>query len=426
MADDYVVNTYTYLWWPMEDYKDLTWRRIREALTNPRMRAALWNVWYGRDYRLYDEVTGAAHTLDEWPLRSDYRLYVRRDAIAKIWERGALGPQELADVEPYSENHLELVARKVFGSQGSGRGELQNPRGIAVGPDGSVYVADAGNHRVQRFTAGGEFVDVWGGRSIVQEESGRPQGFNEPWDVAVASEPLIGSEQSDGLYVADTWNHRIQKLDPQGNLISAWGVFGEFGPDDGEAGIGAFYGPRGIAVKPPALTDAGEGQRVYVADTGNKRVQVFEPDGDFVLQWGGGGALEGYLDEPVGIAFGPDGDVYVADTWNRRIQVFDGNGTFLRQWPIRGWDSGIPEEKPYIAVDARGHVYLTDPGYYRVLVFSSQGDYLASFGQYGTDNQSFSLPAGIAVGADGSIYVTDAHGHRVLIFDPIDFERLEE
>lgn len=251
------------------------------------------------------------------------------------------------------------------------------------------------------------------------------QGFNEPWDIAIGPEG--------NAYVADTWNHRIQKLDDQGHPMTSWGWFGEFRPDDGEAGRDAFYGPRGVAVGPPSPEDTeaesaatNEESLVYVADTGNKRVQVFGPDGEFAFQWGGGGAAEGGLDEPVGIAFGPEGDVYVADTWNRRIQVFDDEGKFLRQWAIDGWDSGIPEEKPYVAVDDQGHVYVTDPGYYRVLVFDPDGNYLLSFGQYGTDPQSFLLPQGIAVAEDGSVYVTDAHGHRVLVFDPIDFGELDD
>jgi DNA-binding beta-propeller fold protein YncE len=157
-------------------------------------------------------------------------------------------------------------------------------------------------------------------------------------------------------------------------------------------------------------------------------VQVFEPDGRFIYQWGGGGALEGYLDEPVGIALAPDGapaaaaGVYVADTWNRRVQVFDEDGTFLREWPIHGWDAGLAEEKPYLAVDGAGMVYVTDPGHYRVLVFDHVGNYMFSFGQYGFDERSFTLPIGVAVAEDGDIYVSDSQGGRVLVFDPLDLE----
>lgn len=416
LANDYIVNTYTYLWWPMEDYKNLTWERIRDVVTNPEIRAALLQIWYDRDYDLYDEVTGKTHNLDEWPLRSEYRLYVRRDVVAKMWDRGTLGPEALVDAEPYGENQLDLTARQVLGDQGSAPGQFQSPRGIAVGDDGSIYVADSANRRIQVFSGDGAFVESWEGLS----GAGGVAGFNEPWDVAIGAEG--------NAYVADTWNHRIVKLGQDGRRAAAWGVFGEARPDDGAAGRGIFYGPRGVAVGSPAAPGVGNGQEplVYVADTGNKRVQVFGLDGEFAFQWGGGGGSEGQLDEPVGMAVGPEGNVYVADTWNRRIQVFDGDGNFLRQWPIQGWDSGIPEEKPYLAVDGEGHVYVTDPGYYRVLVFDRDGNYLLSFGEYGMDDQSFALPQGIAVGPDGSIHVTDAHGHRVLIFDPIDFGPFEE
>ncbi|MBL7064105.1 MAG: TIGR03663 family protein [Anaerolineae bacterium] len=403
MGDDYLVNTYTYLWWPMEDYKNMTWARLTHAITDPQTRAALWDIWYDRDYRRYDELTGKTHTLDQWPLHSEYRLYVRRDVAAQMWDLGTTGLVEIGPTDPYADGWQELTARLVFGSEGTGPGQLQNPRGIEVGPDGFVYVADSGNHRIQKFTADGEFVAAWGQQSTIETEAGLPRGFNEPWDVAVAFDGT--------MYVADTWNHRIQELDTEGDPVTAWGLFGQYGPDD-PMGQSAFYGPRGIAIGP--------GGRVYVTDTGNKRIQVFEPDGRFAFQWGGGGALEGYLDEPVGIAIGgPDDEVYVADTWNRRVQVFDSDGVFLRQWPIAGWDAGLPEEKPYLAVDAEGRVYVTDPGHYRVLVFDGQGEYLFSFGQYGFDESSFALPTGIATGEDGSIYVTDAHSGRVLVFDPL-------
>ena len=415
MGNDYVVNTYTYLWWPMEDYRNITWSGITKVITDTQARSALWDIWYDRDYRRYDELTGKTHTLDQWPLRSDYRLYIRRDVVDQMWDLGATRPVEIGPTDPYAEGWQELTARQVIGSEGTGPTQFQSPRGIEIGPDGYLYVVDSGNGRIQKLSPEGEFVAAWGMESSVDAEIGMPQGFLEPWGLAVAPDGAI--------YVADTWNHRIQKLDDYGDLLTFWGVYGQYGPGD-TGGQGAFYGPRDVAVGPD--------ERVYVADTGNKRVQVFEPDGDFLFQWGGGGVLEGYLDEPVGIVFGLDpstgpgqgGAVYVADTWNRRVQVFAEDGTFLRQWAIAGWDVGLSEEKPYLAVDAQGYVYVTDPGYYRVLVFDSLGNYVLSFGQYGSDESSFALPTGIAVGDDGSIYVTDAHADRVLVFDPLGLDPL--
>jgi predicted membrane-bound mannosyltransferase/DNA-binding beta-propeller fold protein YncE len=409
MGNDYIVNTYTYLWWPMEDYRGLTWPRITHAITDTQTRAALWDIWYNRDYGRYDELTGEQHTLDAWPLRSDYRLYIRRDVAAQVWEYGMTEPIEIGPTDPYVEDWRELDARLVFGSQGTEPGQFERPNGIQIGPDGSIYIADTGNHRIQKFTADGQFVATWGRNSVAETETGSPMGFNEPWDIALASSD--DSSVVDSIYVADTWNHRIQRLDAAGNPLRAWGLFGQYGPGDGAIGQSAFYGPRGVIVGPDG--------RVYVTDTGNKRVQVFEPDGAFAFQWGGGGVLDGYMDEPVGIAMGPDNAVYVADTWNRRVQVFDLNGVYLRQWAIAGWNAGLPDEKPYLAVDKNGYVYVTDPGYYRVLVFDNVGNYVLSFGQYGFDERSFALPTGIAVAGDGSIYVVDSHGARVLVFDAL-------
>jgi uncharacterized protein (TIGR03663 family) len=412
MGRDYMVNTYTFLWWPMEDYRNLTWARITRAITDTQTRAALWDIWYDRDYRRYDELTGKSHTLATWPLRSDYRLYIRRDVAAQAWGTGPIeSSTEPQLTDPYAERWQERNARLMFGSQGTEPGQFERPNGIQVAPDGFVYVADTGNHRVQKFTADGQFVAAFGQNSVVETEIGTTAGFNEPWDVAV----VPGGD----IYVADTWNHRIQKLDAEGNPISAWGTFGQYTAGD-IAGQGALYGPRGIVVAPDGL--------VYVTDTGNKRVQVFRPDGQFAFQWGGGGVLDGYMDEPVGIAIAPDdapasaAGIYVADTWNQRVQVFDTSGTYRRQWPIVGWDVGLPDEKPYLAVDAEGYVYVTDPGHYRVLVFDYLGNYVLSFGRYGLDERSFALPTGIAVAGDGSIYVTDSYGAQVLVFDPLDLD----
>ena len=109
MGDDYIVNTYTYLWWPVEDYRNLTWARVTHAITDTQTRAALWDIWYDRDYGRYDELTGKPHTLDAWPLRSDYRLYIRRDLAAQIWDAGATKPAETETglTDPYTEagNH---------------------------------------------------------------------------------------------------------------------------------------------------------------------------------------------------------------------------------------------------------------------------------------------------------------------------------
>jgi DNA-binding beta-propeller fold protein YncE len=170
--------------------------------------------------------------------------------------------------------------------------------------------------------------------------------------------------------------------------------------DPQEGGYGAFYGPRGIAVN-------AEGE-IYVTDTGNRRVQIFDAEGTFLRAFGRAGAGTSELDEPVGIAVSPEGEVYIADTWNHRVQVFTQIGIYAREWDVVAWGSGLPDEKPYLAYDD-GRVYVSDPANQRVLAFEQDGPLLWSL----SVAESLTFPLGLAV-ADGVLYVTDAETGQVL------------
>lgn len=399
VGEDYYSFDYFFLWWPMEDYRQLTWHRLWDWLSDGNRRAALWDIFYRMDYRRYDEITGGHHTPDQWPLRGEFRLYLRKDVVDRMWSLGVAAPAEeqVEVTDPYAAGWQPLVAQRVWGTQGSSPGQFSWPRGIAVSSDGFVYVADSQNHRVQKFTTDGQFVTAWGTFGGCPEMTPPPATFCEPWGVAVGPDGTV--------YVADTWAHRVQHFTSDGHFLSQWGFFSQYSADRRP---GAFYGPRALTVGPDGT--------VYVADTGDKRVQVFGPQGQFLREWGGGGSAPGQLDEPVGLALDPDGRVLVADTWNHRVQVLEPDGWPVLQWPIAGWNNPAAEEKPYLAVDAEGRVYVTDPGHYRVLVFDRQGNYLYGFGQFGFDWASFGLPTGIALGPDGALYVTDAVNHRVMVF----------
>jgi DNA-binding beta-propeller fold protein YncE len=124
------------------------------------------------------------------------------------------------------------------------------------------------------------------------------------------------------------------------------------------------------------------------------------------MEFGRPGFDYGELDEPVGLGFGPDGRLYVADTWNRRIQVFqevEGTFIYLTEWLIDGWEGQSTDTKPYLAVSEDGRIWVTDPGNARVLVFDGDGNFLFTFGLFGNDGSSFALPTGIAAGPDGRI-----------------------
>ena len=401
------------VWWPHQDYyMSLSLAMPSEEnrkvgknyflldMQDPEKRRAFWDVLF---YRKYDQ------SLADWEPSHPFAFYVRKDVAAQIWDYGiapaAVDMTEERDLYDKDTRTLDTVS--VLGGHGSGEGMFSSPRNVAIGPDGSVYVADSGNHRIQKFAADGTFVTAWGHACrMFEEQQGCEEpdgagGFYDPWGLAVDADGFV--------YVADTWNHRVQKFTADGAFVTMWGSYGV--SESGSGGGGLFWGPRDITT---------EGELVYVSDTGNKRIQVFQPDGEFVTQWGGKGAIDGKFDEPVGIAIAPDGTVYVADTWNQRIQAFNSNYFYLRKWEIYTWLGSSLENKPYLAVDNQGRVYATDPEGYRILVMDQDGTFLTSIGQYGSDDEGFLLPTGIDIDDEGNIWVADPATHRVLELSPLD------
>ncbi len=407
LANNYVKHDYTFLWWPMEEYRQFSWSallgnstdEVRRGLGNPDVRQALWDIFWHRDYTKYGEVFGGTYTAGQWPVRHDLRLYIREDVLVDLWDHGVGAVSAAGLTDPYEANALALAPMLVLnepGIAGTTEGALSSPRNVAIGPDGLIYVADTANHRIQVFDADGRFVRGWGGSGA---EAGQ---FNEPWGLAV---------DETYVYVADTWNARIQKFTLAGEFVGAYGVSGSPAADDSGGGLGLFYGPREVVL-------FGEDQ-LLVTDTGNHRLQVMDRNGNFLSQVGNFGNQLGQFNEPVGLAVAPDGSVYVADTWNGRIQRLGPDLSPLGEWRVEAWFGQSINNKPYLAVDTDGRVYVTDPEGYRVLVFSPSGAYLNRFGQFGADVASLGLPNGLAIDAAGNLWVADAGNHRVLKFASI-------
>ena len=407
LGDRYYMFEYIRMVWPYQGYFNLDWPRVSYALGNGQWRQALWNIWFNRDYKLYGELTDPVTNFDlsEWPVSERMRMYVRKDVASQIWSYG-VGPTvlegEAAPEDPYIGAKQDLTAITLWGSEGAGESQFNAPRGVAVAADGSVYVADSRNNRIQKFDSQGNLLLTWGTFGSLDAASAGPGNFNEPWGVAVGPDGSV--------YVTDTWNHRVQKFDANGNFITMWGTFGQ-----GETAA-AFWGPRGIAV--------GADGRVYVADTGNKRIAVFDANGTGVSTIGFGGSDPGQFDEPVGVAVTADGTVFVADTWNQRVQVFQWDAAneaylYVREWSIVGWYGESLDNKPFLTVDGQKRVYVADPEGYRVLVFDQFGKFLTTWGDYGTEAGRFALVGGLAVDADGSIYVADPGNQRMLKFAPL-------
>jgi DNA-binding beta-propeller fold protein YncE len=178
--------------------------------------------------------------------------------------------------------------RMTWGMPGALAGAFNGPSAIAVSQrTGNVYVCEQGNNRVQIFDAKGNYLGGWGSPG-----TGKGQ-FNQPDGIAVNS-------STGDVYVSEFGGDRIQRFNETGVYKGQWGSSG--------SGDGQFKGPIGLAV--------GTLGRVFVADSANGRVQVF--DEDYLTQFGGSGA--GQIKTPYGIAFGQNGITYVVDNGRSRVQ----------------------------------------------------------------------------------------------------------
>lgn len=199
-----------------------------------------------------------------------------------------------------------------------------------------------------------------------------------------------------------------------GNLLQTFGAPG--------SGPGQFKEPRAMEVGPDGL--------VYVMDSGNGRVQVFNRDG--VFQYPIGRARQGAADNeglesqyggPCGLGLAPNGDVLVADTWNHRLVRYDSAGGFLGALtlsPATGGGFWGPRD---VAVAPNGNIYVADTGNARICVLDAEGRFLRAFGARGSRPGYLIEPVGVAVHGE-RVFVADTGNKRIQIFD-LDGEALE-
>jgi uncharacterized protein (TIGR03663 family) len=397
VRSNYVVMNYMRLWWPTQEYYNLTWERVWNTLKNPKMRQAVFNIWLNKDYTLYGELNAiTTMNLENWQPGAGMRFFVRKDIVAQIWNYGITpGLETVQEIDPYDAGMVQIQPDVIIG----GAEQYNAPRAISFAPDGSFYVADSRNHRIVHLSAEGEILTTWGTFADAAQTEAPGGTFNEPWGVAVGPDGSV--------YVTDTWNHRVQKFSPDGQYLLGWGTFGQAEQPD------AFWGPRGIVV--------GADGRVFVSDTGNKRIAVFTENGEFITQFGTAGVELGQLDEPVGLAMDTEGNLYVADTWNQRIQVFARglNDEYLavRSWEVvNSWLGQSLDNKPFVAVSPDGHVFATDPDGLRVLEFTSTGEFVRGWSEFNPGFEGFNIPSGITVDPSGRVWVTDASTGQIYRF----------
>ena len=259
-------------------------------------------------------------------------------------------------------------------------GKFHHPHDAALGPDGNLYIADRYNHRVQVFDQEGNFIRQFGNYGSGNGE------FNELTGIHVTPDGKV--------YVSEWHNARVQVFDAQGKFIRSMGQAG--------SGEGQLSGPHGVTVD-----DEGN---VYVVEHNNHRVSVFKSDGTYLRQWGSAGSADGQFQGAIAICRTPDNKIAVLERdGNRRIQVFEPNGALIRKFTTEWSPHGIE-------ADAAGNFYVIAREWAGFSVFSPDGTRTAVHGQNGNGSgNGQSNSHGLAVGSN-KVFVCDWDNHRMAVF----------
>jgi DNA-binding beta-propeller fold protein YncE len=310
------------------------------------------------------------------------------------------------------ETGWEAVVITIAGTDGPGpreRGtssEFAEPFGVAISRDGAVYVADGGEApRILRISPDGRVESVAGGARGFADGAGAHARFDTPSALAIDAEGV--------LYVADTGNHAVRRIAPDGRVTTLAGD-GVAGGTDGEAQHARFNGPIGIAVD-------GRG-RVIVADTYNDRVRAIDRDGRVATIAGGaeagaedGSGSDARFDTPCGVAIDAAENIYVADSGNGAIRRIDPSG--MVSTLARDVEGGVL--RPIgIAAGAEGALFVSDERgriieLPRGLSTRTLAGSTAGFKDGAGTEARFRRLGGLALAADGRIVVADA-GNRVI------------
>lgn len=264
---------------------------------------------------------------------------------------------------------------------------FDRPVDSTIDNGGNVYIADSINNRIVKVDRNGMYLNDWGGY-------GSGEGmFNFPSGIAMDS--------NGNVYVADRGNNRIQKFDSNGIYLAEWGAYG--------TGNGQFRAPVNLAID--------YNGNIYVADRDNYRIQILDPNGNFLAKWGSYGTGNGQFNLIYGIAIDQTGNVYTAESENHRVQKFASDGTYITQWGSMGTGNGQFRYPFSIESDSSGHVYVADAQNNRIQKFDSNGVYIDQWGSYGTGIGQLNFPNSVTVDPNGNIYVTEALNNRLQRFD---------
>jgi hypothetical protein len=276
-----------------------------------------------------------------------------------------------------------------WGSFGDGDSQFKRPHDIAFDSKGNVYVSGRDNNNIQKFTHNGTFILKWGSKG-----SGDGQ-FSIPYS--------IGIDPSDHVFVVDRENSRIQEFDVNGTFINKW---------YGVSSTDKFNRPEDIVFSPYGI---------FITDTGNNRVLKVDNNFNLIKEWGTKGTGNGQFIHPHAIDVDSKGNVYVGVLNQPGVQVFNSNGTFLTKWGSSGTGPGqfsVPQE--HIAIDKNDFIYIVDGASNpRVQKFFTNGTLVAVIGTKGSGDGQLLKPEHPSIDNQGNLYVVDRGNARVQVFKPV-------
>ena len=263
---------------------------------------------------------------------------------------------------------------------GEAESRIVRPMAV-VASSGIVYVADPGARGVHRFdTAAGSYTLI-----TAADEAPLPS----PVGLALGA----GGE----VYVADSRLAQVFVIRPGAKSAVAIRLDVKLTQ------------PTGIAF------DAASG-RLYVADTAEHRIHIFERDGSLAGSIGRPGSGDGEFNYPTYLWRTPQGRLYVTDSLNFRVQVFDERGQFAGKFGRQGDGTGDAARQKGLAADRNGHVYVVDALFHAFQIFDGAGRLLLPVGERGQEHGEFWLPTGIFIDDDDMIYIADSYNQRVQVF----------
>ncbi|MCC7543541.1 fibronectin type III domain-containing protein [bacterium] len=287
-----------------------------------------------------------------------------------------------------------------IGSLGEGSGQFLAANGITFDASDNMFVFDGsdnmepGFRAITKFATDGTVLARWGERGCAEGQFSKGMG-------AIVSD-------SSYIYVLDTGCNRIQKYDTSGNFIATWG----WGVDDGSAALqvctsGCQAGISGSGVGQLSNVATGiylDGSSLYVADSSNNRIQVFDTSGGYINAWGSAGSGLGQFIMPTDITK-VGTTLYVIETFNNRVQSFTTTGSPIAVWGTQGTNDG-QFQMPFSITADSNNLYTAElsifGGMNRIQKFTTSGSHLDTWGEPGPGELAF--PSDIAFAPDGSLY----------------------